>query len=426
MKFFKLGVIIALVATIGLSMAACGSSNNGGNGTAVGPFDPIDPAPDGPAEPEAMQDKTALEFLAGARAGWNLGNTLDAVNSSHSLATETAWGNPAATQELFNGVKESGFDMVRITCTWIGHIGPGPDYKVSEARLRRVAEVVGYAKDAGFKAVVINIHHDGNYTSPPTWGFVDFAGAVNNSTKRNAIQNQLSRVWTQIAEYFINYGDYLIFETLNEVHSGNWGSNAPINEQNLLFDWNQAALSAIRATGGNNATRYVAVPGLGSTEPGTVIAAHKRNKLLPNDGDNGTDKLIVSVHFYDPWQYTVAEATGQGGNSLRHTWGSTAEKNRLNHEIGSLKTTFIDNGIAVYIGEWGGPTNLRSSMSTEIKNTHLSYIGSVAAAARANGIVPILWDDGGNFKCLERTNGKPKTGLWADVLSTIMNAINNP
>jgi hypothetical protein len=97
----------------------------------------------------------------------------------------------------------------------------------------------------------------------------------------------------------------------------------------------------------------------------------------------------------------------------------------LANEIGSLKTTFIDNNIAVYIGEWGAPTDVRSSMSAAIKNTHLDYMGSVAAAARANGVIPILWDDAGNFKCLERSNGRPKTGLWADVLNKIMTAINS-
>jgi hypothetical protein len=50
-------------------------------------------------------------------------------------------------------------------------------------------------------------------------------------------------------------------------------------------------------------------------------------------------------------------------------------------------------------------------------------MGSVATAARANGVVPILWDDGGNFKCLERSNGRPKTGLWKDVLDKIMSSI---
>jgi len=418
-KFFKLTGIIAIIAITGFSVAAYGSddgSNNNNNNEKL--FTP--------PTPEPMSTKTALQYFTdnNIKAGWNLGNTLDAVNAP-SAATETAWGNPTATQALFKGVKESGFDIVRIPVTWIGHIGAAPNYTVSEARLKRVAEVVGYAKTAGIKAVIINIHHDGNYTDPSkgTWGFVDFKGAVGNAAKKTQVQEEIGKVWTQIANYFKNYGDYLIFETLNEVHNGNWGFGASNNEQDILFDWNQAALSAIRATGGNNATRYVAVPGLGSTEPSIVVSANSRGKLLPNDGANGKNKLIVAVHYYAPSQYTVAGITDP--NPLIHTWGTPAEKERLARNIGSLKTTFIDNGIAVYFGEWGAPTDIRSSMNATVKNTHLNYIGSVAEASRKNGIVPIYWDDNGSFKMLERLNGKPKTGLWADTLSTMMTKIAN-
>nr|AGS53860.1 glycoside hydrolase family 5 [uncultured bacterium contig00094] len=412
----KLFGIIALVAIIGLLMFACDNGNNdndnGNNGTT--------------RLPESMTTKSALQYFydENVKAGWNLGNTLDAVNAP-SAASETAWGNPAATQALINGVKAQGFDIVRIGCTWIGHVGGAPNYTISEARLARVAEVVNMVHNAGMKAI-INIHHDGNYTQPPnTWGFLKFAEVTRGAANEAQVKAQLAAMWTQIANYFKNYGDYLIFETMNEVHSGNWGS-APPAEQDRLFDWNQTALNAIRATGGNNATRFVAVPGLGSTEPGIVLAAHSRGKLLPNDGANGVSKLIVSVHFYAPSAYTVAEAapTDPSATILKHTL-TQAELDAIGTEAAHLKSTFIDNGIAVYYGEWGAPTNVRSSMSATIKSTHTDYIGRVAAAARANGIVPIIWDDGGDFKMLERSNGVPKTGLWKDVRDAYINAIND-
>ncbi|MCL2230945.1 MAG: glycoside hydrolase family 5 protein [Treponema sp.] len=415
--------IIALVAVIGFGLLAC-----------VGPD--VDEEFTPPTEPEAMSGKTAMQFFIdnNIKAGWNLGNTLDAVNNIGSpsiKAEETAWGNPLATRQLFDGVVQSGFDIVRIPCTWIGHIGTAPEYRISEARLARVAQIVGYAKEAGVKAMIINIHHDGNNTSGnnSVWGFVDLPAAENNTARKTEIQSQISAVWTQIAEYFKNYGDYLIFETLNEVHNGNWGSGSNSdpsyqNQQNILFDWNQAALNAIRATGGNNATRYIAVPGLGSTEPDIVAAAHERGKLLPNDGANGTSKLIVSVHYYAPALYTVAGVTDQAFQ-LIHTWGNQQELEHLAHETESMYSTFISNNIPVYFGEWGAPTDVRSSMSETIRNTHINYISSVAGAARANGIIPIYWDDGGNFKMLERSNGRPKTGFWSNVLSAMMNSINN-
>lgn len=379
---------------------------------------------------EIMTSKTALQYFRdeGIKAGWNLGNTLDAVNTNTKVAEEGAFGTPAVTQEVINGVKAQGFDIVRVGCSWNGHIGGAPEYTISPARLQRVAEVVGWVHSAGMKAI-INIHHDGNYTNPPnTWGFLKFAEVGRGDANNEQVKDQLAKVWTQIANYFRNYGDDLIFETMNEVHSGNWGCSSGTacnTEQDRLFDWNQTALNAIRATGGNNAKRFVAVPGLGSTEPGTVIAAHNRGKLLPNDPGNGTDKLIVSVHFYAPWQYTVADITGQGGGEGRHTI-STAELNNINTEAGRIKTTFIDNGIAVYYGEWGAQTNTRSTMDQTIKDTHINYISRVATAAHTNGILPIIWDDGGNFKIIERTGtqtGSAKTGLWTDVLNAYMNAV---
>nr|AGS52285.1 glycoside hydrolase family 5 [uncultured bacterium contig00061] len=439
----------AIVLALGMTVFGCdidltngngneqGNGSGQGNGNGNGQGSGTDPRP---SSPESMTAKSALRYFTdeGVKAGWNLGNSLDAVEFLNAnilgSAKETAWGNPLATQQLLNGVKQSGFDIVRIPCSWRGYIGSAPDYKIDETRLRRVAEVVNMVHNAGMKAI-INIHHDGNYQRPDTigtWGFVKFGEVVRGQASNEQVKDQLGKVWTQIANYFKNYGDYLIFETLNEVHSGNWGNDynpgytgySYANEQNILFDWNQAALSAIRATGGNNATRFVAVPGLGSTEPNIVLAADNRGKLLPNDPGNGTNKLIAAVHFYAPAEYTVADAASPDPNFvLRHTV-TPQELAAIDTEAQHLKAAFYDKGIAVYYGEWGAPTNVRSTMSTTIKNNHVDYIGRVAKAARANGIVPIYWDDGGDFKMLERSNGRPKTGLWADTLNAYINAIN--
>ena len=377
-----------------------------------------------------MTNRTAVEFFQqeGIRAGWNLGNTLDAHNvvNGNMTAVEGAWGAPRATQAMINGVRAQGFDFIRIPVTWAGHIGGSPNFTLTPTWLNRVTEVVGWARTAGFKAIIINIHHDG-FCCPTARGFVDMRAALENNTRKEQIQNQIGVVWRQIATHFRDYGEELIFETLNEVHAGGWGSTGGTTnrEQDILFDWNQAALNAIRATGGNNATRFVAVPTVGSTEPEMVIAAHARNRLIPTDGTNGTRRLMVSVHYYHPWRYTVADATNQTGNDgLLHTWGTTAERSHPNTAMASLRTTFINNGIGVYIGEWGAPTDVRSSMNATIRGTHLDYIHSVAAAARANGVVPMYWDDGGWFRMLSRTDGRPAGDFHRQVLDTMMAALN--
>jgi len=386
-----------------------------------------------PAAPEPMTSKTALEYFKdeGVKFGWNIGNTFDATPNNANGATgepavETAWGNPVVTQELINGVKNQGFNIVRIAVTWIGHIGPAPDYKVNEARLKRVAEVVNMVHKADMKAI-INIHHDGNYFNPPnTWGFLKFAEVLRGTANNEQVKDELTRVWTQIANYFRNYGDYLIFETMNEVHSGNWGDNrnpgyssySYETEQERLLEWNQTALNAIRATGGNNAKRFVTIPGLGGSWPSTVISAYKRGKLLPNDGSNGTNKLIVTVHNYNPEEYTVAVDTGEPRNTL-----TPSELANINDEAYELKKVFFDNGIAVYYGECGSPTNYRSDKDDKVKNTHLEYMKLVAKSTHSNGIIPIFWDNGFEYKMIERTDGTVKTGLWANTIAAIKTGI---
>jgi endoglucanase len=90
--------------------------------------------------------------------GWNLGNQMDAFRNG--VAEETCWGNGVATQQTFDSLKALGFTSVRIPVTWLGHVGPAPEYKIDTTWLDRVAELVGYAEKAGLKAIV-NIHHDG-------------------------------------------------------------------------------------------------------------------------------------------------------------------------------------------------------------------------------------------------------------------------
>jgi len=70
-NLLKLSVIIVLVAIIGFTMAAC-SDGGGGNGGSDG---------DG---------KTALQFFTdnNIKAGWNLGNTLDAVEFNGDVPTK--------------------------------------------------------------------------------------------------------------------------------------------------------------------------------------------------------------------------------------------------------------------------------------------------------------------------------------------------
>ena len=157
-----------------------------------------------------------------------------------------------------DGRRQGRFKAVRICVTWAGHIGPAPDFTLEQAWIDRVAEIVGYAEKAGLVAIV-NTHHDETHWQDIAKCFGD--PATNETTMR-----MLFRVWTQIAERFKDKGEWLVFESLNEIQDGGWGwSDAfkkdPETQYRILNEWNQIFVNAVRATGGNNATRWLGVPG---------------------------------------------------------------------------------------------------------------------------------------------------------------------
>jgi endoglucanase len=390
-----------------------------------------------PSAPEPMSGKTALQYFRDEKItiGINLGNTLDAYNNwenpSTWTANETAWGNITAKQAYFNGLAEQGFKIVRLPVTWFGHIGPAPDYKVSETWLKRVAEVVGYANNAGLK-VFINMHHDGiaKYT-PAEDGWHSLRTYLNsNEAVRNQILGKYEKAWKQIAQYFINYGDYLMFQGFNELHDGSWddGLNNPQKYQ-VINELNRRFTNAVRSTGGNNSRRYLIYYGYNTSYK---IAETFSPFVLPNDGSNGTSRQIVGFHWYYPYDFVHDVTT--------HTWPNSSEngsKAAIDTIFGNFKTKFIDNGVPVIIGE-SGPFRVKtgskeSSFVTSHNQNRLVYVDYMYTRARENEIVPFYWECGFRdnpypdscMNLFNRNTGQPSTAIEVEVINTMMNAINN-
>lgn len=186
------------------------------------------PAKEKPDEPETPTepspgDNDAWKMARTLGLGLNIGNQMDA--SDGTTAMEGYWTNgQKLTQAVFTGLKNKGFKSVRIPVTWIGHIGSAPDYKIDD-RLDRVAELVDWAEKAGHNTI-INIHHDGaiDYTNGSyITHWLDIRGAVLSNAVNTQIKAEIKAVWTQIAERFKDKGDFLIFESFNEIQDGHWG-----------------------------------------------------------------------------------------------------------------------------------------------------------------------------------------------------------
>ena len=80
-----------LLATLG---AGCAGGGGGGSASAPSPTTPVT---------SGMRDLSSVQLSRLMGAGWNLGNSLEAIGG------ETAWGNPATTQALMDAVKAAGF-----------------------------------------------------------------------------------------------------------------------------------------------------------------------------------------------------------------------------------------------------------------------------------------------------------------------------
>jgi endoglucanase len=393
------------------------SSSSGGGGSSSSVVDPR------PSSPESMSAQTALQYFKsqGINVGINVGNSLDAVNNS--IANETAWGNPKVNQAYITGIKNLGFKIIRIPVTWNGHIGAAPDYKIEEAYLRRVAEVVNMAKTAGLKAF-INIHHDGNQ---------DLGGWLDIDNVSTAMTEKYVKVWTQIAEYFKNYGDWLMFQGFNEIHKrGNWSWNGTSAQYATINDWNQKFTTAVRSTGGNNASRYLLYYGY-MISP-TIATDDYTNFRLPTDPASG--KQIVGFHYYEPVEFSL--------QTTKPTWEDIPDARKdIASYFKAFKAKFIDNGIPVIIGENGpaayanysGNSGYNSANVETAHQNRLSFISYMYGEASKNGIVPIYWENGtytaayaeeGDFSLINRNNGQPNSTKSREVIERMIYAINNP
>jgi endoglucanase len=378
---------------------------------------------------ESMGDKSAIDYIKSEKilAGWNIGNTLDAwsgnIDENGKLAfiqsgENVGWGNPRLNQALFDGLKAAGFNIVRIPITWMGFIGPAPDFHIDEAFLKRVAEIVGYAKNAGLK-VIINLHHDGTTDSKKgDQGWLSVRQASRNQDEFNRITSQYIRVWKQIANYFRNYGDWLMFESFNEPHDGSWGSGGEPGQYITIIRWNQSFVDTVRSTGGNNESRYLMIAAYCNDRRQLLSAGF----MLPND--KASDKLIVSFHYYDPYEFGI--------EGSRASWGTPADKQKTVSDFAPLKVKYVDNNIPVIMGECGAVLQLYPSdpaKEQQARQSRREYLPHIFGTAKVYGLVPIYWDNGSvrgggeKFGLIDRRTGQPNSSESETLIKLMINAV---
>lgn len=330
----------------------------------------------------------AREITLAMGMGWNLGNQLEA--SIGGVPSETAWGNPVISEELFKTVKQQGFSTVRIPVSYLKKIGEAPDYKIDEEWLDRIRQVVDHSLDQGLYTI-INIHGDGYYTVDGAW-----LRCAESDFAQTEINAKFAAVWGQIAERFKDYDERLIFESMNEVFDNTYGVPNPQFYKNLNA-YNQTFVDAVRKTGSNNAKRWLLIPGWNTNIEYTV---GNYGFEIPNDSLCASDenRLMISVHYYDPYNFTLDEnmstATTQWGKNATANFDSWGQEDYVDTMMGKLREAFVDRGFPVIIGELGvQDKSFAAENFGYFRNYWTEY---VIRAAKQNGCVPIYWDNGWN------------------------------
>ena len=374
-----------LLAAVVFITAACAGGNAPENTTAAESTSAAaaetEPTEAGP------QFRTAAEIAADMGLGWNLGNTMEAYEASGCEKItfewipvigdnkpsdyETCWGAPVTTQKMIDGVKAAGFNTVRIPVFWGNMMKNDGTWTIAPEYIGRVKEIVDYCMNDDLYAVV-NIHH-----------FDEFVIRRNDLEHSRDIFN---RLWTQIAECFRDYPDTLVFEGFNEYLGGDRfdenGELKPQSKEDAYLSTNtlnQTFVSAVRATGGNNAQRTLVVSGYWTNIDNTT----SKRFLMPDD--TASDRLMVSVHYVDNSMYWMNRIGSQ--DWLDYT----------DSQISLLDNAFGSKGIPVFLGETTSRYPRSNFAKDAIYTDSSECLKIVLEKLTQHGFVPVLWDVTDNF-----------------------------
>lgn len=258
----------------------------------------------------SQKNKSAFDINKRLGRGINIGNTFEAPS-------ENAWGNPW-NPEYFKIIADLGFTHVRLPVRWepADRSMANAPYTILPAFMKRIQSVIDEALKNKLH-IIINMHHHEALLDNPSGQKARF----------------LSQ-WEQIASYFRNYPDSLLFEILNEP-----------NDKLTPALWNQLAAEALSKIRETNPSRGVLV---GTAEWGGISGLNQLQ--LPDD-----ENLIVTIHYYNPFEFTHQGADWSNMEHVKDViwYDSEAERETIHQEFEIVKQYSQTNQVPVHIGEFG-------------------------------------------------------------------------
>ncbi len=313
--------------------------------------------------------------------GWNLGNSLDAHSASikNPAKSVMCWGNPEPTKELFETVKNAGFNTVRIPTTWYPHIS----YNDAEQRWDVDDEWMDYVKmtvDYAYELdmfIILNVHHE-DWVNAAEFNDAAYADA----------SAKLEGIWTEVAEVFADYDQHLIFEGMNEPRQTGLGSSVEwgagdTNSRKYINNLNAVFVNTIRGQGSSaNAERLLMLPGYcASSDPSAIRAIE-----IPANGGN----VALSVHAYTPYFFTM-DTSDKANHTFpgKSGWGADYEQ-ELNTMFSNFAAIASEKNAPIIIGEF-------SASDFDNTDSRVAWAKCYLGNAKNAGIPCVLWDNNVSF-----------------------------
>lgn len=356
--------------------------------------------------PTGEMTHSAKELAALMYAGINIGNTMECP------ADEGAWSGYKVNEEYIKGLKAAGFNAVRIPCAWDSYITDKTSFEIDAKWLDRVARVVSWCIQNDMY-VVLNSHWDNGWLEDNIF----------DASKKDAINAEQKAIWTQIANKFKDYDEHLLFAACNEPGMNETSSKGKkwtdAEAVARVVEYEQTMIDAVRATGDNNAKRTLIVQGLGTS----IAETNDHMIALPTDA--AEDRLMVEVHFYEPYQFALMEEDASWGKCY-YFWGkgnqvAGSDRNTpdafaeawVDASMKKMYDKYVSKGIPCIIGEYSAMfRNL--SENQDIHDKSVAYYGEyVTKVAKNNGCVPFYWETG---SVINRKDGSVKKQAVVDGL----------
>ena len=269
---------------------------------------------------------------------------------------DALWTDPAKARfqlRHMQAIRDGGFDHVRLNLHAFAHMDG--ENRLSAQWLKTLDELV----DAGLKAglqVILDEHN-----------FNECAKEADIAPCRVKLQ----AFWRQIALRYKGAPDAVVFEILNE----------PNGAADVV--WNDMLAENLAIIRGSNPTRRVVVG------PKFWNSLEHLDSLRLPEADR---RLIVTFHYYTPMEFTHQGAswTPQFQKLSGVTWGTTADRERLQKDFDKVKAWADKTGRPILMGEFGA---LESAGMAQ----RVAWTSAVAGAAEARGFGWSYWQFDSNF-----------------------------